>query len=228
MEDDEKEEAVGAANKAAEPETGTDEIPVGDNEEIPPFEDLTDPKELELCYEEMYISIAQPLGIKNLLAPKPFASIPEGVEACRNIAARIFEARKEAKPTPATSKAKEKKSKEDKKKMRGEATAAKKQVAATPARRGRPAKEAPPAKPGKKAAAQAADTSSNVTRMKFRPDQVIEWVGDENPCRPGSGRYERVELLRKHNGKTVKKFLDAGGTSATLANNVNEGLIKIN
>jgi hypothetical protein len=45
----------------------------------------------------------------------------------------------------------------------------------------------------------------------------IVWLGKENPFREGTGAHERTELCRRHNGKLISTFLQAGGRRSTLA-----------
>jgi hypothetical protein len=81
------------------------------------------------------------------------------------------------------------------------------------------------AKPAKKAAkkvakkAAKAEGEARAPRSKFPSDAVVTWTAkDGNPCREGTARWDRYELLRKASGKTVEKVLAAGVPSATLIN----------
>jgi hypothetical protein len=56
--------------------------------------------------------------------------------------------------------------------------------------------------------------SAKIT-VKF-PDNVI-------PAREETGRYERLALLKKHNGKTVASFVEHDGRLATLSRAVANG-----
>lgn len=101
-----------------------------------------------------------------------------------------------------------------------EKTVAKKAVAkkAAPAKKAVAKKEAP----AKKEAAPRASA--------FDEGAKITWIGGKdgkNVAREGSGRYERVELVRKANGKTVKTFLASGGAATTLKRCVDEKWAKV-
>lgn len=64
-------------------------------------------------------------------------------------------------------------------------------------------------------------------RTKFEPTAKISWTAKENPYRAGSGKFERVELLRKSNGKTVDTYLKNGGRGSTLNHCVKNKLAKV-
>ncbi len=79
-------------------------------------------------------------------------------------------------------------------------------------------------KAAKKTAAPKGDSKP---RIKFDENAKVTFVPAENPCRAGSARFDRYELLRKGSGKTVKTLLAQGVPSATLANAVAKKIIKI-
>jgi hypothetical protein len=57
---------------------------------------------------------------------------------------------------------------------------------------------------------------------------VIRWAtGKENPCRPGTAKFERTEKLRKSHGLTVDQFLAKGGRRSTIERCVKAGLIRL-
>ena len=184
------------------------------NWEPPDYSTLRSTEELQLCYEEMW-SIGKELRTfrpAELLAPGPFDSVDAGVRACRELAVRVHAAQEAAAAAGS-----------EKKERKRVAAPAKK----APAPRKAAGKKTP-AKAPAKAPTKRAASNGEVTRMRWRPDQVITWKGgSENPARPGTGRHERVALLMKHDGKTVKKFLDAGGRTSTLTHNEEAGNIKI-
>jgi hypothetical protein len=110
----------------------------------------------------------------------------------------------------------------------GPAQAAKKPTTAkkkkyTGARK-KPKVAAPKKAAPKKAAAKPAPAPKG---KPAADDATIAWQGKENPFRPGSGRHERTDRLRKHDGKTVEKFLAAGGKRGTIAKCKSMGLVKI-
>jgi hypothetical protein len=78
---------------------------------------------------------------------------------------------------------------------------------------------APKAKAAKPAAAPR-------VRGDLPPEKTIAWKG-ENPAREGSDRHARWRLLEKSDGKTVEKFLAAGGNSQTLRNAIKSGNVKL-
>lgn len=59
----------------------------------------------------------------------------------------------------------------------------------------------------------------------------ITWVGKgpdkANPARPGGARFERIELLRKCNGRTVGHYLNSGGNPDTLLFNAHLRWVKV-
>jgi pyruvate/2-oxoglutarate dehydrogenase complex dihydrolipoamide acyltransferase (E2) component len=86
-------------------------------------------------------------------------------------------------------------------------------------------RKAPKPAPKKKAAAPK--PAAKPAGKPAADDAVIAWQGKDNPFRPGSGRHERTERLRKHSGKTVAQFLAAGGKRGTIAKCKSMGLVKI-
>lgn len=103
---------------------------------------------------------------------------------------------------------------------------AKKKTTKTPAKKAAKA----PAKKVAKAAAKkgsAANARTPVGRSKFKDDQVINVKLKDNPAKAGTGRYDRVANLIKHNGKTVGQFFKSGGKSGTLNYSVEQGWITI-
>ena len=54
-------------------------------------------------------------------------------------------------------------------------------------------------------------------KPEFDSGAVIQFPGD-NPKKEGSAPFERWSLLKKHHGKTVAVFLEAGGNPVTLKN----------
>ncbi len=74
-------------------------------------------------------------------------------------------------------------------------------------------------KKGKKsAAAKKGNGVARAARPKFDESAKIAWTGKDNPAREGKGRFDRIEAVRKANGKTVKTFLAGGGNATTLKN----------
>lgn len=81
------------------------------------------------------------------------------------------------------------------------------------------------AKPAKKASAPKG--AGAVARASFSDDAKITWLGKDNPAREKSGRHERIELVRKANGKSVKTFRAGKGRGSTLSWCVKQGLAKV-
>jgi hypothetical protein len=145
----------------------------------------------------------------------------------------------EAKKTEAAKPPKEKKAKKaptkpakaaaqkDVSKETNMATATAKKVAAPKkaAAKKAPAKKA---KAGKKASAANARTP---TGPRFTGDEKItvsSAVLKENPARKGTGKFDRMANLIKHNGKTVAAFLKSSlGKSGTLRNAAAKGWITV-
>lgn len=78
----------------------------------------------------------------------------------------------------------------------------------------------------KKAAAPAKENARKPVQ-KFDPAAKISWIAEKNPCREGSGRYDRYEILRKANGKTVKWALDQGLPQATIIHAIDLKVISV-
>lgn len=79
-------------------------------------------------------------------------------------------------------------------------------------------------KSSKKAAGGAA--TARAPRMSFDENATIslkKTLQDANPRRAGSEAHGRLEVLRKHHGKTVKAYLGKGGVNQTLINMVKAG-----
>jgi hypothetical protein len=72
----------------------------------------------------------------------------------------------------------------------------------------------------------AAANGNGKGRSRFDEDAKIQWVGEEIPGREGTGRYQRIENVKKHGGKTVATYLKSG-PSKTLRWCVNNGLAKV-
>jgi hypothetical protein len=56
---------------------------------------------------------------------------------------------------------------------------------------------------------------------------VIMVLVPRNPRKPGTGKYERMALLLKHNGKTVEEFVEAEGNLETLKNAIKEQIVEV-
>jgi hypothetical protein len=80
--------------------------------------------------------------------------------------------------------------------------------------KGKPAPVAPVAAPSKKP-------------RGLDPAFVIVMKIKQNPRRPNTGRHERMAVLMKHNGKTIKEFTAAGGNISTLQIAIQEGIAEI-
>lgn len=104
------------------------------------------------------------------------------------------------------------------------AAPAKKTATAAPAPKG---KAAPAAKPEPKAKATKAPAEKGERRGRTSryAGKNITLLVKENPKREGTAAYERFELYSKH--KTTDAFLAAGGTSSTLAYDVEHEYIKL-
>ena len=59
----------------------------------------------------------------------------------------------------------------------------------------------------------------------FHPSSIIRALVSKNPSKGARG--ERVAIVLAHNGKTVQKFLDAGGNPTTLKNSEKAGWVKV-
>jgi hypothetical protein len=64
---------------------------------------------------------------------------------------------------------------------------------------------------------------------KFAENAKIKtnFTAKEIPAREGTGRFERLQLVLKHNGKTVASFIEHGGQQATLGRAVAEKWVKV-
>jgi hypothetical protein len=95
-----------------------------------------------------------------------------------------------------------------------------------------PAKAKPAAKPAP-AAKKAKETAKpvkiiNAPRADDLPaTAVIRYLKDGNPAHEGSGRWKRIELLRKYDGKTIAAFEKADGNLTTLRNAMKRGDAKL-
>lgn len=91
--------------------------------------------------------------------------------------------------------------------------------------------KAPAKKTAKKAAkaAPAKKTASGVGRPahKYKEGARIKVLVDENPCRAGSGKHERVARILKFDGKLVDDFVKAGGKTGSLRFSEEQKWIKI-
>jgi hypothetical protein len=94
---------------------------------------------------------------------------------------------------------------------------------------GRPAKKAvAPKRAVKKTAKGNARTPvARAPRNSWGENAKIKVLIDENPVRAGTGRFERVANLMKHDGKLVADFLKKGGRGGTLKYAVEEGWVKV-
>lgn len=52
----------------------------------------------------------------------------------------------------------------------------------------------------------------------FAPSDVIHVLIKKNPRQEGSGAYDRMNVLMKHNGRSFADFVQAGGNPTTLKN----------
>ena len=64
-------------------------------------------------------------------------------------------------------------------------------------------------------------------RSAFAENARIKVLVDQNPTRKGTGRFERVARILKHNGKTVADFVKHGGKIASLSFAVEHDWIKV-
>lgn len=86
------------------------------------------------------------------------------------------------------------------------------------------AKKAPAKKAAKKAPAKKASAGSS---KKFAEDAKITKLVEKNPCREGTGKFDRVAAILKHHGKTVGAFIKGGGKQGSLAHCVSKKWIKV-
>ena len=81
------------------------------------------------------------------------------------------------------------------------------------------AEESAVAKKAKKTAKKATKKAAARKPNGFADDAKITWnAAKKNPAREGSGRYDRIEQVRKASGKTVKTFYAGKGNPTTLKN----------
>lgn len=89
------------------------------------------------------------------------------------------------------------------------------------------------AKTAKKTTRRAGSTKSaknaRKAATKFADNAKIKanFTAKEIPAREGSGRFERLMLVLKHNGKTVESFVEHGGRIATLSRAQANGWAKV-
>ena len=170
----------------------------------PDFAAMTTVDELVGAYNSM-VTTAGEVGVKKVTTVKSFIDVKTGKLACERLHAAIQKAvNPTAKPKSAKAASKEKTdmTKTTKKTAKKTAKTAKTKTA-------------------KKA------KGTGTPRSKYDPASKISWIGKENPYREGSGRFERVELLRKSNGKTVDTYLKNGGRGSTLSHCVGAKLVKV-
>lgn len=92
------------------------------------------------------------------------------------------------------------------------------------------AKKAAPKKAvAKKGKAAAANARTPVERTKYSEKATIKVLtkDKENPTRKGTGRYDRVANLIKHDGKLVSEYLKKGGKASTLKFSADAGWVKV-
>lgn len=89
-------------------------------------------------------------------------------------------------------------------------------------------KAAPKGKAAKKTSKKASAANARTPAGRYTGDEVITVKVKENPAREGTGKFDRMANLIKHNGKTVAAFLKTAlGKSSTLRNAVNAGWISV-
>jgi len=89
------------------------------------------------------------------------------------------------------------------------------------------AKKAAPKKGAKKSAKKAAKKATNGGAV---PEGKIEWILPKEQglgAREGTERHARRELLKKHGGRTVAAYVEAGGRVATLNRAVTEKVVRV-
>lgn len=83
------------------------------------------------------------------------------------------------------------------------------------------------AKKGAKAATANARTPVE-RKSKWSDKAKIKVLVKDNPCRKGTGRFDRVANLMKHDGKLVSEFLTKGkGKPGTLAYSAEQEWVKV-
>lgn len=163
----------------------------------PPHLACTTVEEYVAAYNDM-VPTAVDFGMKKINPVKMFGSTTIGKQACERLHAAILKARKSAEK-PATTEEETDTMKTKTSKKKSKANARKKVGGKTTAKR--------------------------APRMSFDENAKITWAGKDNPYR--GGRHARTEVVRKHNGKTVKTFLANKGNSQTLRNCVKAKLASV-
>jgi len=81
----------------------------------------------------------------------------------------------------------------------------------------------------RRAGSKKAVKNARKPAAKFADTAKIKanFTAKEIPAREGTGRYERLQLVLKHNGKTVGAFVEHGGQQATLGRAVAEKWVKV-
>jgi hypothetical protein len=154
-------------------------------------------EQLVEAYNEMVLT-AVDLGVPKVSAVTMFASVDIGAKACERLHGLITKAR-EADKTEKEKPVKKAKKTAAKKSNARKAVKGKTSAAKTGAKRG--------------------------PRMALDENAKIVWAGKDIPYR--GGRAERTEVVRKHNGKTVRTFVDHGGNTQTLRNCVKAKLASL-
>lgn len=79
----------------------------------------------------------------------------------------------------------------------------------------------------KKTAKKSASDNARKGVDRYADEAKITKTGKDNPAREGSGKYDRIANVLKHNGKTVKTYKASGGKGGTLGWCVKNGLVKV-
>lgn len=85
-------------------------------------------------------------------------------------------------------------------------------------------------KSAKKTASKKAKGGNGDARGRSVPEGKIEWILPKEQglgAREGTERHARRELLRKHGGRTVASYVEAGGRVATLNRAVTEKVVRV-
>jgi hypothetical protein len=84
-------------------------------------------------------------------------------------------------------------------------------------------------KTARKTASKKSAKNARSPATKFAETAKIKanFTAKEIPAREGTGRFERLQLVLKHNGKTVGSFVEHGGLQATLGRAVKDGWVKV-
>lgn len=69
--------------------------------------------------------------------------------------------------------------------------------------------------------------SASRSTLQKPTEGCIKVLVKNNPRKPGSGKYERMALLLKHDGKTVAEFAASGGNLETLKNAMRENIVEV-